>query len=724
MKKLLVIVVVLTALANTFELHAGVFSDERNQSPYFKIAGVSEGTAEFVLDGTDVDAIVSGTIVDVTVKQQYRNTGDVTLEAVYLFPSSSQSAVYAMTMTVNDRVIEASIKEKNQARADYEQAKSEGKSAALLEQDRPNLFQMNLGNVLPGDVVSVELKYTEILLPDSGIYEFVFPSVVGPRYGDGAGRGASNTTMVNAPLNINVELIAGLPIENIESSSHRLSIAKRYADRAEVAVGEQIGEQRDFILSYQLAGSEVAEGLLLFEGEEENFFMLMLQPPKRFETDVRLPREFIFVVDVSGSMGGLPIETSKELMENLLTSLQPADRFTVIQFAGGSAMLSETLLEASTVNIERALDFVENAMSGGGTEVLPALRRALAIPQTPGIARSVIVATDGLVRVEKEALDLIRQNLDQASLFPFGIQPGGGGNEYIIEGMAHAGNSEPLFIRASDDASLQARKFQKYIANPVLTQVELNLDGFDAYDLSVESIPDVLAERPVVITGKWRGPLGGSITLRGHTALGPYSKTLMVNQYRPDPANDALAQLWAREKIRLLGDYQKVAPDSALAEEITALGIQYSLLTDYTSFVAVDSLVRSDGSVTPVASPEQVTVLGSRIGQGFSLGSVSLPMLKLVDLPRTMVVGDKTFTLTDGVWIDDLVEPAAEVVEILRGEAMFNKLITEFPEYAQLLNHRKVVIIRLAGQVYRVSSELMEELTFSAGADHTIGERE
>jgi Ca-activated chloride channel family protein len=255
--------------------------------------------------------------------------------------------------------------------------------------------------------------------------------------------------------------------------------------------------------------------------------------------------------------------------------------------------MSKQSLPATQENITKALHVIDQQRGGGGTEILPALQRALALPKTEGVARTIVIATDGYVDVEFEAFDLVRHNLNQANMFTFGI--GKSVNRFLIEGMARIGLGEPFVVTESKEAAAKAAKFREYIQTPVLTGIDCDFDEFDVYDVEPLSIPDVLAERPVIVFGKWDGQPTGSITLSGYSGWGKYSRTFEVSKVKPLETNSALRYLWARKRIEMLGDYNKLRADDKRKKEITNLGLKYNLLTAYTSFVAIDKEIRRKG---------------------------------------------------------------------------------------------------------------------------------
>jgi Ca-activated chloride channel family protein len=548
-----------------------------------------------------------------------------------VFPASTRAAVYALRMRIGERTVDAQIREKQQARREYAQARQEGKSAALLEQHRPNVFQMHLANILPGDEIAVDLRYTETIVPTDGTYHFVFPTVVGPRYnGAAASAGAPATESHSAepwiaqptlragapaPASFALQgtITAPLPVQSVESPSHPIRTSGVGSAQATFALAaDRAHANRDVVLEYRLAGAAIGAGVLVHPGDDESHFLLLAEPPARIATQDIAPREYVFIVDVSGSMHGFPLQTAKALLRELIGRLRPADTFNVIPFAGGHSLLHPQSVAATPENIARAVRFLDGQKGNGGTELLPALRTALAMPADPGRARSFLVVTDGYVSIEKEAFDLVRRHLGEANVFAFGI--GSSVNRFLIEGLARAGRGEPFFVLKPEQADAEALRFRRYIEQPVFTRIRARFVGIDVYDLDTPQLPDLFAQRPVILAGKFRGVPRGRIEIEGYA--GGERVVLGVDLAAAQTAGtQALPPLWARSRIAQLGDYQKLGADDAAVREITRLGLQYSLLTDYTSFIAVDRVVRNHAAQTtttvdqPQPLPEGVSEL-------------------------------------------------------------------------------------------------------------------
>lgn len=591
--------------------------EDKTLSPYFYVQG-DPSVDHLPLKDTRVQIDVSGVIADVQVVQTYKNEGSRPINARYVFPASTRAAVYAMSMRIGDQIIVAKIKEREKAKQEFDKAKAEGKSASLLEQNRPNVFSMSLANVMPGDQIEIELRYTELLVPTDGVYEVVFPTVVGPRYSSQQESSAPREDLwVKSPylhqgnaststLHISTTISAGVPIRDLSCPSHQIvaqwqspSVAQMTLDDADAFHGN-----RDFIVRYRLAGDQIASGLLLYQGKDENFFLYMAQPPQRVTNTADIPgREYIFVVDVSGSMNGFPLNVSKRLLRDLIGQLRPTDLFNLVLFSGDSALFSAKSVSADQENINKAIGLIEQQRGSGGTELLAAVKQAMSVPREADYSRSIVVVTDGYIEAEKGVFDYIRDNLDRSNVFAFGI--GSAVNRYLIEGVAKAGMGEPFIVTSEAEAPPIAAKFREYIDTPVLTDIQVNPVGLDVYDVHPGHVPDLFAQRPVILFGKWRGSPGGYFELKGKTGQGDYVTRVDVSSVQADDANRALRYLWARSRITELSDYGLINPDAQRIKTITDLGLKYNLLTQYTSFIAVrEEVVNAQGSAEDVDQPQ------------------------------------------------------------------------------------------------------------------------
>ena len=637
--RLCILFTLLLFFAHSTTICGAQYDDDTDATlaPYFLIDGMDTATDSFPLKETNVSVNINGIFAETFVTQTYSNEGQEPINATYVFPASSRVTIHGMKMEIGDEIISAKIKEKEEARHDYEQAKSEGKSASLLEQQRPNVFTMDVANVMPGDIIRIELHYTEMITPTDGIYQFVFPTVAGPRYtSPSVPKSLKAETWIASPFlrlgdtprekyNINVNLSAGVPITDLQCGSHKIDVAWDNQTSARISLSnpEEFAGNRDFILDYKLTGTEISSGLMLGTGESENFFLLMVQPPERYTPETIPPREYIFILDVSGSMYGFPLDTSKELIRNLAGSLRETDRFNVILFSDSLIQMSPESVPATAENVQKAFALIDNEEGGGGTELAPALETALAIPASPGAARSVIAITDGYISGEREIFDIIGRNIGTTNFFSFGI--GSSVNRYLIDGIAKTGLGESFVVTDPSEAAATADRFRTYIQSPILTDVQVTYDGFDVYDIEPPTLSTLFASRPIVLFGKWKGEPSGTIYITGKTGGRDYAEDIPVSAAIPLEANNIIQYLWARTRVERLTDYGMTEDLQANAKkEVTELGLRYSMMTPYTSFIAVTEKVRNtEGKSTDVKQPLPIPMNVSEwaIGNGYTVGS-------------------------------------------------------------------------------------------------------
>lgn len=607
-------------------------------APYFILHDADSSVDRFPLKETNVITNINGVIAETYVTQVYANEGVNPINASYVFPASSSVAVHGMTMEIGNQRVTAQIKEKEEARQEFEEAKSEGKSASLLEQQRPNVFTMDVANIMPGDTARIELHYTEMINPTEGIYEFVFPTVTGPRCAAPSNASnAENDSWIETPYlpdgnippgkyNITVNLSTGVPITDLTCKSHDVQISKKGDSIASVTLANpsDYAGNRDFILKYKLTGETLQSGLVLTRGKSENYFMLTVQPPERYISEDIPPREYIFVLDVSGSMYGYPLDTAKMLIYDLVTGLKETDKFNVILFSGSSIQMSPESLPATKENIEDAIRLIDQEEGGGWTSLAPALENALAIPMDEAIARSIVVITDGYISGEQNVFDIINENMDKASFFSFGI--GCSVNDYLISGIAKAGLGESFIVTDAEDASSTAERFRSYIQAPLLTDIHISYEGFEVYDVEPAVPSTLFASRPIVLFGKWQGEADGIIQVSGKTGNQDYEQKIQVSDAKAAEQNEAVCYLWARTRLERLMDYGYSKDDPSVKEEVTQIGLAYNIMTPYTSFIAVIDEIRNPGmESTDVDQPLPLPLKVSNLAVGGGYRAYSEP---------------------------------------------------------------------------------------------------
>lgn len=586
------------------------------------------------LKHTSVDAEVAGFGARVNVVQTFENKSTTPIEAIYAFPLPADAAVDRMQIKVGSHVIDGIIKRREEARQIYEAAKNAGQTAGLLDQERPNIFTQSVANIMPGAQVQVNISYVQVLKYEGGQFEFSFPMVVGPRYLGAAPDPdkiappvTPEGTRTGSTIDLNVRVDAGAPIRGIFSVLHQVSIDRPDEQHALVSLQKRDEiPNRDFVLRYQTASDSVQSAFLSsFDPINGGFFDLILLPPKAPRATDVAPREMIFVMDQSGSQSGFPIEKSKELTFKLLQTMNDGDTFNVYGFNTVVQSLWPRPQPYNPVTLAQAHRFLDQMVANGGTNLLEGLRAALTVPKDPRRLRVVLFNTDGFVGDEPDILREIKQDRDQTRIFTFGI--GNSVNHYLIDAMSleGRGDSETVTLRESADAAVD--RFAQRLRSPILTDIKESCSGVELTDVVPSQIPDVFSDRPIVIQGRYSAAGNGSITVTGRLGGQPWRQTLNLH-FAAEPGDACVSTLWARKKVDDLKDQsyaQMYVPDSSRPEnfksKITDVALQFGIMTEYTSFVAVEPRVVNVGGVArtvhvPVEMADGISYNGVFRGSG------------------------------------------------------------------------------------------------------------
>lgn len=615
----LVVVVVLPVVVAHYASENTV-SAQAGETPGSLIATVGESKTKLPcpLKHTTVKAEISGFISRVVVTQQFENPFTERIEAVYTFPLPQNAAVDDMTMVVGDRTIRGKIMPREEAQAVYEGAKSRGYTASLLDQERPNIFTQSVANILPGNQVTITISYVEALRYEDGSYEFVFPMVVGPRYIPGNVPDASRIAPSIAAdrsghdISFEIDLDAGLIVDNLEAKTHPVDIERPGPTRARLRLrGGATIPNKDFILRYDVAGKTIQDAVLTHRSDKGGFFTLMLQPPDRIGADDITPKELVFVLDTSGSMSGFPIEKAKETMKLALDNLYPDDTFNLITFSGDTRILFEQPVRATKANLRRAQQFLAASVGYGGTEMMGAIKAALEPSDNQSHVRIVCFMTDGFVGNDMQIIAEVQKHKN-ARVFAFGI--GSSVNRFLLDNLATAGGGDVEYVGLNDDGSAAAKRFHQRVRNPLLTDISIDWGGLAVTDVYPKRIPDLFGAKPVFITGRYTAPGSGTIKLKGTMAGSPFTREIPVALPETMALHDVLAPLWARSRIdSLMSEDYLGALKGQMRDElrgtITQLGLEFRLMTQFTSFVAVEEISVADGGTlrridVPVDIPE------------------------------------------------------------------------------------------------------------------------
>ncbi len=609
------------------------------------------GTITATIDGntvylpslkSDISAKIDGDLATVTVRQTFNNPYDVPMNARYLFPMNKSGAVYEMQMEVGNERIRAKIEKKHEATRQFEAAKSQGKSAALLQQQRPNMFTQKIANLMPGLPIAVTMQYVHPVPRLDGAYQLVLPLIVGPRFepsvshpdseaeGDEPehhyeeARAESDTTdgwsidklptypvtagidipeTVDADrVSINIAINGGMTINHIDSQTHALQIDRPTPGSATVqlASGRTI-DNRDFVLRYQLAGESTQAGLLSHVDERGGFISLLLEPPTvPVEADIS-PREMVFVLDCSGSMNGAPMDASKAFMREALNTLRPDDAFRIIRFSDAATEFSTEPLAATPGNIRRGLKYAARLRGGGGTMMTSGIRQAFAPAVPAGRIRIVTFLTDGYIGNERDVLKLLRKQRGEARLFALGV--GSSVNRYLLDEMGRVGRGFTRYIDPTEDPEAVARGLAQRLQSPLLTNVSIDWGRLKVSEQFPAVVPDLFAGDSLRVQAKFAAEQNGSYPIlvnglvNGRKAQLPVTLNLIDSD-----SGDAVALVWARSNIQDAMQARSTPKDfrnpprtdETIQQQVTQLGLDFSLITRWTSFIAVSEQIYND----------------------------------------------------------------------------------------------------------------------------------
>lgn len=598
--------------------------------------------------GTDMAVTVTGPVARVRVTQAFRNTSSSWVEATYLYPLPQDGAVDSLKMVVGQRVIVGHVEKREAARATYEAAKTHGQKAGLVEQQRPNMFATSVANVGPGETVLVFIEYQAPVAQANGTFSLRLPLVVGPRYTPPhtltspaalADAGAVTSAPVLDPkigrdldpTSITVHLKPGFAAANVVSRYHRVIVSGDAADRTVRLAAGEVPADRDFELDWRSAAATPTLGLFSEHVGASDYMMATITPPSDLSTLPTPPREMVFVIDNSGSMGGASMEEAKASLVHALGTLRPQDHFNIIRFDDTMTMLFPRSVAATPDQVARATRFAQALEANGGTEMLPALKAALADAAAGGDAatlRQVVFLTDGAVSNEREMLATLAQDGGRSHVFLVGI--GSAPNDYLMARMATFGRGMYTHVGTPEEVAAKMMPLLDILRHPAVRHLAAQVVG-GSLDLTPMLLPDIYAGEPLVLVGK-TDRLSGILTVSGMVGGKPWRQSVNLAAAVPSPA---VAKLWARRRIddveadRTLGKL----PDEAADRRIAEIGLASSLVTSQTSLVAVDEtptrpaaekLVREDLPIDLPAGWDFDTLFGGASGAAAARNAVAL----------------------------------------------------------------------------------------------------
>ena len=563
---------------------------------------------------TDVQIKVTGMIARATVKQHFRNPDATWKEGIYVFPLPEDAAVDHLRMHIGQRVIEGQIQERQQARKAYEQARSEGKKASLVEQERPNIFTTSVANIGPHEEIVIEIEYQHVVQYNTGAFRLRFPMVVAPRYipgrpiipkeitvdtFDGSGwavntdqvRDASRITSpvlhldqgkIN-PVNIQVHLDTGFSLQHITSSYHNIEIKQESETGYRLTLENNTHADRDFELIWTPEPAEQPRAAFFSEHKNgKQYGLIMMLPPEQSSGEV-LNREVIFVIDTSGSMSGTSIVQAKAGLGLALAELKPGDRFNIIQFNSYTELLFQVPQPVTHQSLRQAGNYVRNLQAQGGTEMATALQAALNQTTEHAAVRQVIFLTDGSIGNEDELFRIIRQQLGNSRLFTVGI--GSAPNSHFMSRAADFGRGTYTYIGKVEEVQEKMQILFNKLQHPVLTDIQLTWGDNLIVEAWPQKIPDLYLGEPLLISLE-AASLPETLHISGMVSNSKWNSTMKLQNGKKQTG---ISVLWARKKIAALMDQLNSRTEQdEVRQMIIDTALAHHLVSKFTSLVAID----------------------------------------------------------------------------------------------------------------------------------------
>ncbi|NTU82595.1 MAG: VWA domain-containing protein, partial [Chloroflexales bacterium] len=554
------------------------------------------------LEHTAISAEVAGPLAETIVAQRFRNTHSAPIDALYIFPLPAEAAVSELELRIGERVIRGQVRERAEAEATYREAAARGAGAALVTQDRPNLFSVELANLQPGEVVESRLRFFSQVPFDDGWFTLAIPTVVLPRYVP-AGEPATPRDGVvpllpegvaGHTLSLRVSLDLGLLAE-VTCAGLDMEIHEERGRSVATLRDPTAVPNRDVVLRYRPAGAGYAAAAFAYrEAGRPGAALLMLTPRAVPAPDEVLPRELLFVFDRSGSMGGESIAQARNALRACLRALNPGDSFNIFPFDNHVERLAPTPLAFAQQSVDAADTFISSIEARGGTEIVGALGAALDQPRDPDRLRVVVFLTDGAVGNEDGVIRALASRLNEARVFAFGV--GSAVNRFLLDRLAAVGRGSAEYIMPGEPIEPAVQRFQRRASLPLVRDLSVDWGGAAIADALPEPLPDLYVGQPLVLLARYMGPRDqhASVTVSGRTARGTFSEQLEVTLPAATPdrhgAWAALPKLWARARLVALEDAARLdgARAGACDEEAKALALEHGLLSAHTAFVAVE----------------------------------------------------------------------------------------------------------------------------------------
>ena len=647
-----------------------------------------------------VDVQIINQVAKTSIDQVFINNHHRDIEGIFVFPLPEKAAISEFSMYIGEKKIEGEILDADKARQIYEDIVRRLKDPALLEYIGRNMFRARVYPIPSRGEKRIQIAYSEILKSERDLVRYVYPL---------------NTERFSLhPIKevvLSVKIESTIPLANIYSSSHKVSIRKEAEGEARISFeGKDIKPDKDFILYYDLSQQDVGISLLSSRDLKENYFMLLTAPRYMKNKERVLNKNLIFVLDSSGSMSGRKILQAKEAVRFIVNHLDEKDRFSIIDFDDGVTALSPEIVPATAENRDKALAFVDEIEDAGGTNINEALLQALRMVKPGERPNYILFLTDGLPTVgitgTAEILkNISNSNTQRSRIFVFGV--GDDVNTELLDRISSDNRGPSVYVREDENLELAVSNYYEKIASPLLSDLKVEIKGIEALDVYPRTLPDLFRGSQLILVGKYKGEGPASVVLQGKVGKEKRMFVLKDQKLVQDEACDFLPRLWATRRIGyLLQEIRLHGEKEELVDEVKRLGLKYGIVTPYTSFI----VTKEESLTLEAAAPEAKAALSAREVTGTGAVKAARVSQEMKTLDQALEVAsvrikykkDKTFYLEDGYWVDSEYQEGAAVEEIRFNSEEYFRLLIEHPGIAAYLSVDKNIILCYKGINYKI----------------------
>jgi Ca-activated chloride channel family protein len=647
-----------------------------------------------------VNVEIINQVAKTSIDQVFVNNFNRDIEGIYIFPLPEGSAISEFAMYIGDKKIEGEILGRDKARRIYEDIVRRLKDPALLEYVGRNMFRARVYPIPAHGEKRIRLSYTEVLKAEKNLVRYVYPLDT-----------EKFSLHPIKDVSVSVRIESKVPLSNIYSSSHKISVRKEGESRARVSFeGKNIKPDKNFVLYYSFSSDDIGLSFMNWEGTEENTFMFLASPSYVSKKEKILNKNIIFVIDSSGSMSGKKMKQAKEAVRFVVNHLGEKDKFSLVDFDDGVNVFSSEIVTANPENRERALRFVDDIEDSGGTNINDALLQALKMVKAGERPNYVLFLTDGLPTVGITDIVEIMRNLGKANdfktrIFVFGV--GYDVNTELLDRISTENRGTSVYVDEGENLEVAISNYYEKMSSPLLSDLDIDFKGIEVKEVYPRVLPDLFKGSQLILVGKYRGTGPVTVKLSGKVMKKEKKFILRGQKLTKDESYNFLPRLWATRRIGyLLEEIRFHGEAKELVEEVKKLGLKYGIVTPYTSFLVTDKERRT----LDAAAPEAEEALFARKVTGAGAVKIARVTQRLKGETHAVRVisrkirykGEKTFYLKDGFWIDSDYKEGSRIKEIRFNSEEYFRLLTEKPGIAKFLSIAKKTIIRYKGVNYKI----------------------